>query len=191
MRSRAYSPPRATASAVTVASWPTLATTGADLPGGQVEVLQPDVAEVRRGRDVELDDRDRQGVDRIGAGELDDGDLAGLTGVDDQPGEHGGAGAGDVVAQHDRRVEREARGHLHDHRVGEGVVQHGQRVRRRLGHRAEQVPVGLAHPADAHAGGLDAVGQLDADQPAVDQGDRRRGVERTAPTPPARWPRRR
>ena len=75
----------------------------ADLPRRVGELVDAEVADPSRRAGADLDDRDDEDVDAVGRREaLDDGDLAVVAGVDDEAGEDGGAGGGDVVGDDDR-----------------------------------------------------------------------------------------
>ena len=70
---------------------------------------------------------------RRGDEPLDDRDLAVLTGVDHQAGEHGDTVAGDPVLDDDRLGEHPAGGHTHDRRAHERPVELGKHVGRFAG----------------------------------------------------------
>ena len=117
-----------------------------DLPRVRAVLLHRDVAHVRavaerparrpRRRDGPARPR-RLGVG--GAEAVEHRDLGALAGDDERVREAGEPVALRPVQHHDRLVDDDTGGHLHDRAAGEeGVVQHGERVRRRVGAHAEQ-----------------------------------------------------
>ena len=136
-----------------------------DLPRAGAVLLHREVADVRVVADDQLDDR----VDEVtggadpgvgGAVAVEHRDLGAVFGHDQRVREAGEPVALRPVEHHDRLVDDDAARHLHERAAGEeGVVQHGERVGRRVGAHAERrrdlVGVARGEAAHPHALGLE------------------------------------
>ena len=153
--------PSAATETITRASRSAVATSVPSCQAGRGDVLHHEVAKVAAGTGDELGDRhrERRGVDR--GAHLDDRELGGLTGGDDEPREADRVGGGRLDPHDDGAVDDHPSGRLDDDGArGVEVVEGGEHVDG-LGHRRPR----------SRVRGCDVVGRADAQ--AVDAGGER------------------